>query len=59
MTSHLGIYTPGLTMQFYTKTLTLECPEGAEMKMIQSDDYDDVLSIFGFSASLRCAPRSQ
>ena len=48
MTSHLGIYTPGLTMQFYTKTLTLECPEGAEIEMIQSDDYDDVL-IFFFS----------
>ena len=48
MTRHLGIYTPGLTMQFYTKTLTLECPEGAEIEMIQSDDYDDVL-IFFFS----------
>ena len=59
MTSHLGIYSPGLTTPFNTKTLTLEYPKGAEMKMIQSDDYDDVLSIFGFSASLRCAPRSQ
>ena len=48
MTSHLGIYSPSLTTPFNTKTPTLESPEGAEMKMIQSDDYDDAL-IFFFS----------
>ena len=48
MTSHLGIYSPGLTTPFNTKTPTLESSEGAEMKMIQSDDYDDAL-IFFFS----------
>ena len=48
MTSHKATYTPGLTTPFNTKTPTLESPEGAEMKMIQSDDYDDAL-IFFFS----------
>ena len=53
MTSHLGIYSPGLTTPFNTKTLTLECPEGVEMKMIQSDHYDDVLIFFFFTPDVR------
>ena len=54
-----SIYTLGPKRHNYIKAPTLKMPGGGQTEKIQSDDYDDVLIIFGFFASLGCAPRSQ